>query len=188
MINSDPYAERTVCSCLVSNPYMNNWNAAQGICIYFIYLFFFCYFFSLRHCLCLYLGPVHSFGGDQYVMLPGSQKLLPLISTLQTVSLLVPSPFTDSSLCRQGELVPLSTMKKRKSLDILPIGEGKSTPYIKPGILPALFRYEKVMHIHKLEKSVPCEEMILHNSKSRELQEWLLCSLPTQGACLCCVP
>ena len=52
--------------------------------------------------------------------------------------------------------------------------EGKSTPYVKSGILPALFPYEKVMHICKLEKSVPCEEVILHNSRSRELKEWLL--------------
>lgn len=44
--------------------------------------------------------------------------------------------------------------------------EGKSTPYVKSGILPALFPYEKVTHVCKLEKSVPCEEVILHNSRS----------------------
>lgn len=53
MMNSDPYAERTVCSCLISNPYMSNWNSAQGSYIGF----FFFYFFTLKCFLCLYSGP-----------------------------------------------------------------------------------------------------------------------------------
>lgn len=91
-------------------------------------------------------------------------------------------------LCaEEGELVPFSTMKK-KSLDKLHMWESKSSPYVKSGILPALFLYEKVTHVCKLEKSAPGEEVILHNSRSRKLKEWLLWSLPTQDASLCCVP
>lgn len=70
--------------------------------VFTLFIYFFYYFFSLKHFLCLYLGPMHSFEGDQYITLPESQKLLPLISTLQTASLLVSSPLTDSSVCRGG--------------------------------------------------------------------------------------
>lgn len=52
--------------------------------------------------------------------------------------------------------------------------ESKSSPYVKSGILPTNFPYEKVTHVCKLEKSALHEEVILHNSRSRELKEWLL--------------
>lgn len=59
-------------------------------------------------------------------------------------------------------------------------------PYVKSGILSALFPYEKVMHICKVEKSGSCEGVILQNSRSQALKEGFLWSLPTQR-CLCCV-
>lgn len=62
--------------------------------------------------------------------------------------------------------------------------EGKITPYIKYDILRALFAvWRSKLQIGK--KSVPCKEVILYKSRSRELEEWLLWSLPTQDASLC---
>lgn len=78
-------------------------------------------------------------------------------------------------------------LQRKKSPDKLPMWEGKSIPYVKPGILSALFPYEKVMHICKVEKSGSCGGLILQNSRSQDLKEGFLWSLPTQR-CLYCVP
>lgn len=67
MINSDRYAERTVCSCLISSPCMSHWNAAQGGCIYFYYYHFFLLLITealslpiFRPCAWIWRRPVHN--------------------------------------------------------------------------------------------------------------------------------
>lgn len=69
---------------------------------------------------------------------------------------------------------PHFLLQRKKSLDKLPMWEGKSILCVKSGILSALFPYEKVMHTCKVEKSGSCEEVILQNSRSQELKEGLL--------------
>lgn len=155
MINSDPYAERTVCSCLISNPYMSNWNAAQGSCIYF----FFFYFYSLKHFLCLYSGPLHGFGGDQYITLPESQKLLPLISTVGTDWWgSIVSPHLYLILLQivfhagEGELVSFSTTKKKITGQIAYVG-GRKHPQHKACFLacsPSLWKSDAHLQIGKI--------------------------------------
>lgn len=63
MINSDPYTARTACSCLISNPYMSNWNAAQGSYIYFFFLLHFTEALSLpifRPCAWIWRRPMYN--------------------------------------------------------------------------------------------------------------------------------
>lgn len=192
MINSDPYAERTVCSCLISNPYMSNWNAAQGSCIYFFFFFFLLLLTEalslpiFSPCARIWRRPMYNAARKSKVASFDLHCWDRLMGE-HCKSSLVPNPLTDSFPCRGRWIGFFFYYEEKKSLDKLPMWEGKSTPNIKSAFLPALLPCEKVMHICKLEKSVPCKKVILHNSRYWELKERLLWCLPTQDVSLCCV-
>lgn len=125
----------------------------------FTFFFFFFYFYLLKHFLCLYSGPVHGFGGDQYITLPESQKLLPLISTVGTDWWgSIVSPHLHLILLQivfhagEGELVSFSTMKKKITGQIAYVG-GQKHPQHKACFLacsPSLWKSDAHLQIGKI--------------------------------------